>query len=161
MFFFHRQNILDQASGCGTFVGQISNHLAVTIDRHPLCDEILFNHLDEAAPLDIFRMTPTQQTIGRQIRFTAQLDNPLRDLIGMELFFVGMLQKLLGNTWGIDSICHEIMSLIAQDTNDFCRERFVEDPDNCFTISRISSYDGLLVDMFSRTLTQLPHIREE
>ncbi len=79
----------------------------------------------------------------------------------MELFFIRMLQKLLSDTLRIDPASHEIMSLIAQDADDFCRERVVEDSNNRITIGRISRCDSPLFDMFSRAITQLQDIGEE
>jgi hypothetical protein len=44
----------------------------------------------------------------------------------MALFFVGMLQKLRSHTFSIDPGRHKVMAFVAQDANNLCRQRFVQ-----------------------------------
>lgn len=64
-----------------------------TVDGIALCDEIVLDHAFKCFTFSIFRMAPTEHPIWREIRFPAQPDDPLRQLVHMALPFFRMLKN--------------------------------------------------------------------
>ena len=89
MLLLDGENPFHHASRRRIIVAEITNHLAITIDRDTFGDEILSNHVDQRIAFDVFGVTARQQPFRIEIRRAAQLNYSLRDLIGMSLLFVG------------------------------------------------------------------------
>src|SRR5215213_952807 len=65
-----RENSFKHSSGSRVVVSEVSDHLAVTIDRDAFGNEIFFNHVQKRIAFDVFRVTAHQQAFGIEVRFT-------------------------------------------------------------------------------------------
>src|SRR5262245_8511030 len=79
----------------------------------------------------------------------------------MALFFVGVLQKLRGNAFGVNTGSHEIMAPVAEYTNDLGCERFVQKFDYGFAIRVITRCDSTILDVLSGAFAQSFDISEK
>ena len=126
MLFFLRKNPLQDFTSRGIIRADIGDHFAIAVDRDPFGNQVFRDHLHQGRPFDIFRVAPTQHPFRGQIRLTSKLDNAFGQLIGMDLFLCGMLEKLALHAEGTDPGGHEVMALIAKDAHDFCGEGFIQ-----------------------------------
>src|SRR6266702_3553939 len=118
VLFFNGENIFHHTAGSGIVVAEVIDHVAITVDRNAFSDQIFLDHVGQSVTFDIFSVTARQQTLRVQIRFPAELDDTVRNLISMTLFVVCMLQKLRGHALSVNSRSHKIVALVAQDAND-------------------------------------------
>ena len=75
-------------------------------------------------------MAPAQHPFRGEIRLSPKLNDAFGQLIGMGLFLNGMLEKLGLHAKRIDPAGHEVMAFVAQDTDDFRGQGFVQQPDH-------------------------------
>ena len=104
--------------------------------------------------LDILRVTARRQPFRIEVWLAPKLNNASRNLVRMCLFFVGVLKKLGGHAFGIDSACHEVVSLVTQHADDLGRECFVQEFDNRIAVRRVSFGNRALFDVFASALAQ-------
>ena len=62
---------------------------------------------------DVFGVAAAAEPFRGEIGLAAQLHDALRQLIGVHLLLVGMLQKLLRHALGVDSRRHEVVALVT------------------------------------------------
>ena len=79
----------------------------------------------------------------------------------MGLFIVGMLQELRGDGTCVDALGHEVMALVAQDTDDFGGERVIEDLDGSDRIAAVTRRHGALFDVLACTFAQGFDVRQK
>jgi hypothetical protein len=79
----------------------------------------------------------------------------------MALFFVGVLQKLCGYTFSVDSRGHEVVPFVSQNTHQLSSQRFIEKLDYSFPIRRITLGHGAIFDMLACALTQSFDVSEK
>jgi hypothetical protein len=82
------------------------------------------------------------------------LHNTLRDLIGMSLLFVCVLQELGGDAFRVDAGGHEIMTAVSKRTNDLGCKRFVQKFDYGFAVCAIALGDSTILDVLSGAFAQ-------
>ena len=68
MFLFDGENVFHHPSRRRIILTEVINHLAITVDRDALSDEIFFDHVDDVISFDLLRMTAHQQSFGIEIR---------------------------------------------------------------------------------------------
>jgi len=85
----------------------------------------------------------------------------VRDLIGMTLLFVRVLQKFCGDALRIDAGSHEIMTPVPEHTNDLGCERFVQKFDYGFAVRTITRCDSTILDVLSGAFAQSLDISEK
>jgi hypothetical protein len=149
MLFFHSQNTFHHASRGWIVVTEVLDYLAITINGDPFSNQILLDHVDQSVTLDEFGMTARQQPFGIEIWRTPQLNYSLGNLIGVTLLFVGVLQKLSRDTFGVDPGSHEIVTLVPQHANDFRRQRFIQHLDHGLSVGLIAFGYRALVDVLA------------
>ena len=74
------------------------------------------------------------ESFGGEIWRSAQLHDALRDLVGMALFFVRVVEKLLGHALRMNSTRHEVMAPVAQNTHEFRRKGVIQKLEYCITV---------------------------
>src|SRR6185503_6784835 len=79
----------------------------------------------------------------------------------MPLLVVRMFKKFSGHAFRMYSSGHEIMTFIPQDTNDFGRQRFVQEFYNSFAICAVTFGDSTIFDVLSRAFTQSLDVSEK
>jgi hypothetical protein len=79
--------------------------------------------------------------------FPVELDDPLRNPIGMALFLCRIFKKLVGDSLGVDAPRRVVMPLVAQDANQLRRERLVEEPENGRSVRSVTVRDGPAFDV--------------
>ena len=55
VLFFLAQDVLDHGLGARIIVAEIADQLTVVIDRDPLRDQVLLDHVHEVRALDVLR----------------------------------------------------------------------------------------------------------
>src|SRR5215217_9034225 len=85
----------------------------------------------------------------------------MRNLVGMSLFFVCVLQELCGNAFRVDAGSHEIMAPVAEHTNDLGCERFVQKFDYGFAVRAITRCDSTILDVLSGAFAQSLDVSEK
>src|SRR5882724_575148 len=106
-------------------------------------------------------MTASQQALRRKVRLAIELNNSLRNQIRVSLFFVGVLQKLRGDTLGVNPGSHKVVSLVAQYANDLRGQRLIQHFDYGFPIRPIAFGYGALINMLTRTRAQGFYVSEK
>ena len=103
MLFFLRKDPLQDFPRRGIIRADIGDHFTIAVDRNPFGNQVFRDHLHQGRAFDIFRVAPAQQPFRGQIRLAPQLDNAFGQLIGMDLFLSGMLEKLALHAEGTDA----------------------------------------------------------
>jgi len=62
-----------------------------------LRDQVFANHVEQRFSFDIFGVAAGEHSFGAEVRRPTELGYPLRDLIGMSLFLIGVFKKFLRN----------------------------------------------------------------
>ena len=83
MLFFHGKNGFQQPARGRILVIQILNKGPVTVDGDAFRNQVFLDHIEQRRAFQVFSMTASCKAMWRKIRFTAQLDNTLRQLIGV------------------------------------------------------------------------------
>jgi hypothetical protein len=79
VFLFLDQGTLDHPSSAGVVITEISNQLAVMVDRDSFGDQIFLDHFDQIVRVPELRSGPQFQSLRVEIRCSAQLIDALRD----------------------------------------------------------------------------------
>src|SRR5437773_5272612 len=138
VLFFDGENVTHHPVRRRILAVEVFDDFAIAFDRNPLGDQVFADHVDERRALDIFRMCARSKICWIQIRLAAELHNPLRDAVGMILFLRSVLLELLLHRVRAQTLCHEIVTLVAQDAHDLRRERVVQDLDDGIAIGAIT-----------------------
>src|SRR6476619_467847 len=77
MLFLDGENLLHHSLRRRILAVQPLDDLAVALDRDPLGDEVLAQHIDERIALDVLRVTPLRQRVRVEIGLTAELHDAL------------------------------------------------------------------------------------
>src|ERR1041384_4514102 len=94
-------------------------------------------------------MAATQQSVGRQIRLTSELDNAFGQLIGMGLLLIGMLEELALHAEGTDPCGRKIMAPIAENAHDFGSQGLIQQVDNRLYLGLVSRCHGAVLNPLS------------
>ena len=97
-------------------------------------------------------MTSACQAVRGEIRRAAQLHDALRDLVGMSLFFVRMVEKFLSDTLRMNAACHEMMTPVAQYTHEFRCQRIIEQLEYDFAVRGVARCNGPLIEVLASAL---------
>ena len=68
-------------------------------------------------------------------------------LLGTTLLFFGMFEKFRRHGLRVDAIGHVVVAFIAQDTDDFGGQRFIEQADGSLYISLVALGDGAVLNV--------------
>jgi hypothetical protein len=161
VFLLHRQDALQHAARGGIVGADVGDHLAVAVDRDAFGDQILLDHVDDVLALDVVRMTAAEQALGRQVRLALELGDALRDLVGVPLFLVGMLQELGTDRLRVDPRGHVVVVLVAQHAHQLGGQGVVEQLDDGFAIGAVASGHGAAVDVLTRALADVLEVADE
>jgi hypothetical protein len=99
-------------------------------------------------------MTTTGKAVWLEIRLPAQLDDPSRDLIGVLLLFIRMLEKLRRRSLSVDARRHEVLSLVSEHADYFSRQCFVQNANNRLAIGTVTLGDSALLDVPPSTVAK-------
>ena len=97
-------------------------------------------------------MTAGGEPVRREIGLAAQLHDARRDLVGVTLLFVRMIEEFLRNALRVDAARHEVMTAVTQDAHELGRQRVVEELEDHFAVGGIPCRDGTLLDALAGTL---------
>ena len=84
------------------------------------------------------------QPLGREVRLPAELHDAGRDLVGVRLLLVRMLQELGRHGLGVDAARHVVCLLVAQDADDLGRERLVQEAEDGVELAAVTGGHGPL-----------------
>ena len=73
-----------------------------------------------------------------------------RDLVGMALLLVRVLQELLRDRLGMDAVRHEIVAFVAEHADDLGREGLVQDPHDDLGVGAVALGNGAALDVLAR-----------
>jgi len=138
MLLFAGEDCFEHAVRGWILVADVSDHLAIALDRYSLRNQLFLDHVPEGIAFDVFRMAARSQPFWRKVRLPAKLDNALRDEVGMRHFLSRMLKKFGCDRRGVNTRGHEIVALVAQHTDQLGRERFIQDFDYVLTVGSIA-----------------------
>src|SRR6185436_12805742 len=93
VLFLGGEDFFEHAARGRVLLAEIADHFAIALDGDALGDQILFDHVAQRAAFDIFGVAARRQAVGRKIRLAAQLDDALRNAVGVRHFLVRMLEK--------------------------------------------------------------------
>ena len=153
--------LFEHALGGGVLVADVVDHLAVTVDRDALGDEVLLDHVDQVLSLDVFRVTARGEPVRIQVGLAVQLHDARGDLVGVLLFLVCMLQEL-----GLDRVCrdtlgHEVVPLVAEYADDLRRQRLVEELEYRLAVRRVAGRDRAFHDVLAGAPPEHHDVRQE
>src|SRR6266542_1807524 len=154
MFLFHGQDSLDHAARGRVLLTEVLDDAAVTVDGDSFRHQVFRDHACERIALDILRVAAADQSRRREIGRPAQLHDAFRDLVGVPLLFVRMVEKLLGDALRMDASRHEVMAPVAKDKGELGRQRIVQQLEHYFAIRGIARGDRAFVDVLSGPLAQ-------
>src|SRR4051794_685722 len=89
------------------------------------------------------------------------MNDALRNLIGMTLLFIGMLQKFRSDALGINAAGHKMMASVPQYTNDFSRQRFIQKLDYRLAVGTIAFGHSTILDVLPGAFAQSFNISEK
>src|SRR2546429_2357613 len=161
VLFLRRRNLLQHRARGRIERREITDHLAIAVDGDPLRDEILLDHVDQRIPLDVLGVATRRKAIGGEIRCAAELDDALRNTVGVFLLLAGVLEKLRGDRSRMNASRHEVMALVAQHANDLGRQRGVEDLDRRFGVAAVAIGHSAAGDVLPRPLAQRLDVGQE
>jgi len=125
----HGEDPLEHPACRWVIITEVGDHLTIPVDGDPFGDEVFLDHVAEGISFDILSVAPGQEALRREVRCTAQLHDALCNLIRVNLFFLCVLEKLLGDALGMDPGRHEVMALVPEDAHDLRGKSFVQDAD--------------------------------
>src|ERR1700694_1973037 len=118
MFLFNGQDSLHHPARGRVLLTEVPDDVAVTVDGDSFGHQVFLDHAHQRIALDILCVAAAYQSLRGEIGRPAQLHYALRDLVGMSLFFVRMVEKLLGRAVRMNTSCHEVMTPVAQYTHE-------------------------------------------
>jgi hypothetical protein len=113
MFFFFAQNMLHGDPRRRVVITRIPDDVVLALYGNSFRKQILAKHIQQGLAFHVLRMAARRQTFRVEVRFAAQLGNPLRCDIGMGLLFLCVFQKLCGYCVCLNPGSHIVMPLVA------------------------------------------------
>jgi len=107
---------------------------------------------------DIFCVTASGQAVGGIIRFATELNDAPGCAIGVFHLQFGVLKKLARHVRGMDTVGHEIATLVTQYSDDLGRERFVQQLKHDLAVRGVVSSNAASHNVLTRALTQGQHV---
>ena len=98
---------------------------------------------------------------GIEVGLSAELRDPLGDLVRVPLLLVRVLEELVGHGLGVNARGHEVVALVAQHADDLGRQRLVENAHDRVAVRPIALGDRALLDVPARPRPKLLDIRQE
>ena len=96
-----------------------------------------------------------------EVGLAAELHDALRDLVGVRLLLVRVLQELGLDRFGVNSLRHEVVALVAQHAHDLGGERLVQDLAHRRRVGSVAGRDRAFLDVLARTLAQRLYVGQE
>ncbi|MNI72323.1 hypothetical protein D3C73_1282570 [compost metagenome] len=106
-------------------------------------------------------MAALQDALGRQVRLATQLHDALGQTVGVFLFLRSVLGEFRGHRFGVQSTGHEVVALVAQHTDDFRGQRFVQQFQHGFAVCAIGVRDGAGLDVLACLGADRLHVHVE
>lgn len=106
-------------------------------------------------------MAARQHALGREIGCAAQLHDPLRDPVGMILFFRGMFQEFGLYRAGVDALRHEVVAFVTKHADQFGRQRLIQNAAGSVGVAQITACHRAVLDMLPSTVAQLLDVGDE
>src|SRR5688500_14620333 len=106
-------------------------------------------------------MAAACETLRLEVGRAAQLGDALRDLVGMLLLVVGVLEELRRHALGVDALRHEVMALGAPRADDLGGERLVEELEDHAAVGVVPGSHRALRDVLPGPLAQRLDVGEE
>ncbi len=99
-------------------------------------------------------MAARSEPLRREVRLAAQLHYARRDLIGVLLLLVRVLEKLGRDALRMNTARHVVVTLIAQNADKLGRERLVEQLDHRVAVGAVAFRHRAAFYMLARALAQ-------
>src|SRR5688572_1205358 len=161
MLLFLGEDLFQQPPRRRVGVAEVRDHLAVAVDRDALGDQIFLDHLLERLAFDVFGVAAGGEALGGEVGRAAKLRDARRDLVGMLLLVVGVLEELRRHALGVDALRHEVMALVAQRADDLGRERLVEELEDHAAVGVVPGSHRALRDVLPGPPAQRLDVGEE
>jgi hypothetical protein len=87
------------------------------------------------------------------------LHDSFGDHVGVLLFLARVLQKFLSYSLSMDAGGHVVMALVAQDANDLCSERLVQDSDHSLAVCLVGISNCAVLDVLPGSPADFFNIR--
>ncbi len=87
----------------GSLVAQVADDLAIAVDGDALGDQVFLDHVGQRVALDVLGVAALRQTVRREVRLAAELDDALGDLVGVTLLLVRVREELVGDALRMDA----------------------------------------------------------
>ena len=119
--------------------------IPVAVDGDALRHQVFLDHAREQSPSTYSAWLRREGRPGRNPA-RRQLHDARRDLVGVPLLFVRMLEELLGHALRMNTSRHEVMATIAQDADQFRRQRIVQQLEHDVAVGRVARGNGAFID---------------
>ena len=96
MLLLDGEDALDAAGGWWDRRCRASGRSPVGVDRHPLGDQVLLDHVDQRVAVVVLGVAPRLEAGRVEVGLALQLGDALGDLVGVLLLVVGVLEELGG-----------------------------------------------------------------
>ncbi len=126
MLLLDGEYLLDHPPRRRVAVAEPPRDLLVGGDRHPLGDEILLDHVEEAVPLDVLGVAAGDESRRVEVGCSLKLGDALGDHVRMTLLLVCVLEELGGDGAGVEALGHVVVPLVAEHADELCCEDFVQ-----------------------------------
>jgi hypothetical protein len=103
------------------------------------------------------REQPLRVQVGRAL----ELHDAGRDLVGVRLLLVRVLEELGRHRLRVDAGRHVEVPLVAQDAHDLGGQRLVQDLHDGLAVGLVAFRDGTVLDVLARPLPQRLDVGEE
>ncbi len=132
-------------------VGSLSpirgDHLAVRFHCDAFRHEVGAHHGLQVGGLVVLRVAAFFQRAGPEIRFAAQLHDPLGNEVGVGRFLVRVHQEFRGDRGGLQTVGREIVALVAQHAHEFGRQSIVQQLHDGVAVRTVRRCDGTFVEV--------------
>src|SRR5262245_36793679 len=95
------------------------------------------------------------------LRLTTELCNASGNAVCVPLLLVSMFTELFSHCSRMNTGGHKVMKLVAQDTDEFCGQRFVQNVDRLCAIQRIVLSNSAVFDLLARSISNLLDVFQE
>src|SRR5688572_4271327 len=106
-------------------------------------------------------MTSSEESLRRKVRCPAELHNSTRYPVGMGLFLVRVLKKLLGHALSTQTGGHKVVPFVAQYAYEFGGQSFIEQINDDFSIRFVAGRHRSVFHVLAGTITQSFNVAEK
>src|SRR5438132_8064173 len=156
-----REDPLEKYPGSRIPVAEVAHHLTVGLDGHALGDQIFLDHVDQVLALDVLRGGPGADPVRVQVRFAAELIDPLGEEIEMLLFLLRVLSELLLDRLAGEPGRADGVELVPEDADDLRGDRVVQERDRILHLAAVVLGDGAFGEMRPSPSPNLLDVRQK